>query len=171
MNRKTLIFWSLFTAIAVTRVFFSFFHSPPNIGDCLKKTVTGAGTIEEEPTFSDSGQTLVVNVEKMSVEGLECPVGILIRMKTKLYPRFSYSDGITFTGKLGQPFNFSSNKAAANSRTFDFRGYLAKDDIYYEIKSAQTCIANNAVAEPPTVAASDKCRLGASAPTKTLRRG
>ncbi len=63
---------------------------------------------------------------------MSCPADFLLRMKTKLYPRFSYEDRVTFKGKLLQPVNFDSG----SDRSFDYKGYLAKDDIYYEMKSA-----------------------------------
>ena len=52
--------------------------------------------------------------------------------EVKLYPRFKYGDAISFIGKLSAPFNFKSN----TGKSFDYKNYLAKDDIFYEIKSA-----------------------------------
>ncbi len=131
----------LFVAVAIARVVFSLFDTPPTIGDCLKKSVNGSGPITEEPMRTDTGQVLIVNADKLSADSLECPNNILIRMKTKLYPKYSYGDHIQFTGKLGQPFNFQSG----TGRSFDFRGYLAKDDIYYEIKSAAVSTSTDVV--------------------------
>jgi competence protein ComEC len=60
-------------------------------------------------------------------------------MKTKLYPRFHYGDTISFTGKLSVPFNFNGD----TGRSFDYRNYLAKDDIFYEMKSAVVVLADS----------------------------
>ena len=54
-------------------------------------------------------------------------------MKTKLYPRFVYNDEVVFSGKISKPFNFKSD----TGRAFDYIGFLAKDDIFFEIKSAK----------------------------------
>lgn len=53
-------------------------------------------------------------------------------MKSPLYPRLAYGDRIAFTGTLSEPFNFQNG----DGRTFDYRGYLAKEEIYHEIKNA-----------------------------------
>jgi len=115
------------------RFVFSLFHTAPGIGDCLKQSVNGTGIVAEEPTFTESGQALVVTVGDLYYGNIYCASEIQVRMKTKLYPRFTYGKNVQFTGKLNEPFNFKSDSGKA----FDYKGYLAKDDIYYEIKSAQ----------------------------------
>ena len=136
MNRRVILFWSIFIGLALYRVISSMHGVVPDIGKCLKSEVVGQGVVDEDPTFTDSGQVLVVEADSMRVMvtgNVQCSqFPILVRMKTKLYPRFHYGDRINFSGKLSAPFNFKSD----TGRTFDYRGYLAKDDIYYEIKSA-----------------------------------
>lgn len=123
-------------AIAATRVFFSLYENPPDMSACVKEIVRGEGIIESEPTRTETGQVLVVRAEKLVANSEDCVAEAreapLIRMKSKLYPKFSFGERVSFSGKLGEPFNFVSN----SGRAFDFRGYLAKDDIYFEIKSA-----------------------------------
>jgi competence protein ComEC len=152
MNRRVFIFWAIFGGAAIIRLIFSFNIQAPDIGNCLKQQIKGVGVITEDPSFTDTGQVLVVEAERLSASqallgnvipptdsdvspahgNFECPSGILIRMKTKLYPRFLYGDTISFTGKLLVPMNFASG----TGRPFDYRNYLAKDDIFYEMKSA-----------------------------------
>ncbi len=132
MNKKVVIFWSLIIAVALGRFVFSFWQTAPSIGVCLKKNIVGEGTITAEPTRTETGQVMVVQAERIVAGDTECPANILIRMKTKLYPRFTYDDHISFSGKLLEPANFDSD----SGRSFDYRSYLAKDDIYFEIKSA-----------------------------------
>lgn len=139
MARGVFIFWSIFVAAALVRVIFSLQQPIPDIGDCLKQTVKGVGVISQEPERKEGGQVFIVETEQLRVastsdRGISCGSGVLIRMKTKLYPRFTFGDHVSFTGKLSQPFNFKSD----SGRAFDYKGYLAKDDIYYEIKSATT---------------------------------
>lgn len=140
MKKGVIIFWSIFAAAALFRVWQSFRLSPPGIGPCLKQTVRGIGIILSEPQRTETGQVLIISVEEASfaeaaspagIGRTQCPSDFLLRVKAKLYPEFSYADQVSFSGKLLEPMNFASG-----DRTFDYRGYLAKDDIYYEMKSA-----------------------------------
>ncbi len=139
MNAKTTIFWSIFVAAAAFRLWRSLAIPVPDIGPCLKANATGTGTIVEEPTRTETGQTIVVRAESLSAEGghvqTSCRSDLQIKIKTKLYPRFDLGDHISFSGKLLEPFNFSSKEDPG--RSFDYRGYLAKDGIYYEMRSAR----------------------------------
>lgn len=137
MKKRVIVFWSIFAAAAVFRVWQSFNLAGPEVGSCLKKAVTGIGMIASEPQRTETGQVLIISVQEASYADSartgreECAADFLLRVKTKLYPVFSYADEISFAGKLLEPMNFGSG-----DRTFDYRGYLAKDDIYYEMKSA-----------------------------------
>ncbi len=134
MKRGVIIFWSVFIAAAIFRVWMAFDIKPPSIGSCLKQNINGVGTISVEPERKETGQMLIVSVESLSIASTSksCRTGLLIKMKTKLYPKFIFGDRVRFSGKLLQPMNFSSN----SDRVFDYKGYLAKDDVYYEMKSA-----------------------------------
>jgi competence protein ComEC len=132
MNKRVILFWMVLAGVAGFRVVDSLRSSAPDIGACLKQQVSGSGVISEEPVFNETGQVLIVQAEEPS-----CLSGLSIKMKTKFYPRFQYGDTVIFNGKLSAPFNFKSD----TGRSFDYRGYLAKDDIYYEIKSASTSLA------------------------------
>jgi len=120
--------------VAVFRLLQSFSVQPPDTGSCVKQVVRGTGFVEDEPSQTGTGQVLVVSAStlKLASSTQPCLTGFLIRMKTKLYPKFSFNDPVSFKGKLLLPANFGSG----SDRTFDFRGYLAKDDIYYEMISA-----------------------------------
>lgn len=124
-KRGVVIFWALLSALAAIRVAGSFYVTAPDIGECAGKTVQGVARLVEEPALTDTGQTFVAEADDI------CGSQILIRMKTKLYPRFAYGDHISFSGKISEPRNFKSD----GGRTFDYVGYLAKDDVYYEIRS------------------------------------
>jgi len=151
MKKGVFIFWSIFIAAAAFRLFQYWDIEPPDIGPCLKQAVTGTGIIAEEPQRTASSQIVVVSAQSLnSKEGQECASDILIRLDAKLYPQFSYNEQISFTGKLSKPFNFSSD----DGRTFDFQGYLAKDDVYYEIRAAkieQTSDTNPPMARIPRI--------------------
>lgn len=138
MQRNVFIFWSICIAAAATRVLLSFNTVSPDIGLCDKQLVSGIGSIVVEPEHKEGGQIIVTRAHTLGVVStttktfpLSCTADMLIRIKVPLYPRFVYGDEITFQGKLSQPFNFRSDEG----REFDYKGYLAKDDIFYEIKS------------------------------------
>jgi competence protein ComEC len=141
MQKKVILFWIIIGGGAMLRVVTSLDISTPDIGQCLKQIVNGHGIIDSDPLLTDSGQVLVIKVDNMipskgvtSIlsKNISCADGLLIRVKTKLYPRFHYGDQVEFTGKLSAPFNFKSD----TGRSFDYINYLAKDDIFFEIKSA-----------------------------------
>lgn len=151
MRRGVFIFWSLFIATALIHVVFSFNTATPSIGACLKQSVIGEGEIIQEPERKESGQVFVTRISRLFIEGeqesdktdrsnradesikTECATDILVRMKAPLYPRFEYGDHISFQGKLSKPFNFRSD----DGREFDYGGYLAKDQVFYEMKSVK----------------------------------
>lgn len=133
MNRRVFLFWVILISCALARVILS--HAvAPDIGSCLKSTVHGIGIVNEDPSRSEGGQVLIIRAEHlfMATSSDSCADDLLIRMKTKPYPRWAFGDAVSFSGKVSKPFNFKSDVG----RTFDYVGYLAKDDVYYEIKSA-----------------------------------
>ncbi len=144
MRKGVFIFWALFIGCALIRVFFSLHTDVADIGVCNKQLVTGEGIVTQDPSRTESGQVLVVSAQQLfpattsaarTFSSLDnsCTSSILIRLKTKLYPRFVYGDQVSFSGKISKPFNFKSG----TGRAFDYVGYLAKDDVFYEIKSAK----------------------------------
>ncbi len=145
MQKGVIIFWSILVSLACIRLAFSFNEKRPDIGQCLKQVVSGVGTISTDPSRTETGQVLVIEVREMLAGPgvISCPSDLNIRAKTKLYPRFKFGDVVTFSGKLNPPYNFKSD----DGRAFDYKGYLAKDDIYYEIKSAEIVLASTSVSE------------------------
>ena len=147
MKRGTFAFWSLFAAAAIVRVFLSFSQSAPDATSCLKHPLKGIGIVADDPSRIATGQVFDADVERLIINDASstahsnnvCAENIRIQMKTKLYPRFSYGDPISFTGNLSKPFNFSSD----NGRSFDYAGYLAKDDVYYQMKSAAVMLTKS----------------------------
>jgi len=147
MKRGVFIFWTIFITAAVFRIGQSFFVAPPDASDCLKKTVNGEGMIVEEPVRKETGQQLTIQADELNAGEVGCPAGLLIQATTKLYPIFSYGDHIGFSGKLSQPIDFKSD----DGRSFDYTGYLAKDEIYYQIRSAEIHDTNPRIARMPPI--------------------
>ena len=134
MRKGTIIFWSLLIFVALFRVVLYSDMKPPDIGQCFKQTVKGKGMVAKDPELKETGQVLAIEVEDMKVLDMSdvCPSDLTLRVKTLAYPRFRFGDLVSFSGKLNQPFNFKSG----DGRSFDYKGYLAKDDIFFEMKSA-----------------------------------
>ncbi len=152
MNTKVILFWIIFGGGATLRVLTSLQQPVPDIGACLKQQVLGSGIVSEDPSSTEGGQVLVVDVQKISGTKSSdvCPANIRIRMKTKLYPRFHFGDDVSFSGKLSAPFDFKSD----TGRSFDYTGYLAKNDIFYEMKSAVVKVgANDTNRDSPSLTA------------------
>ena len=126
-SRSTYIFWGIFIGLALIRLVASARIRAPDISDCLKKNVESVGSIVNEPERKESGQVFIIKSPDI------CNVELLVRVKTKLYPVFKYGDRVKFAGKISKPFNFRSD----DGRSFDYEGYLAKDNVFYEIKSAR----------------------------------
>ena len=137
MKKKVILFWMIFSALACMRVIQSGYAIIPDIGACLKQSVIGQGVVSEDPSTTETGQVIILNV----LSKPDCLLGLSIRIKTKLYPKFHYGDLVNFHGNLSAPFNFKSG----TGRTFDYQGYLAKDDIFYEIKSGTVELVLNQV--------------------------
>lgn len=120
-----------------------FFIHEPDASRCLKQPIRGFGIIESDPQRTETGQVFLVNFKKLMVgENDKCSADLLVRVKTKLYPRFEYGSPVIVSGKISQPFNFSND----DGRVFDYRGYLEKDGVYYEIKSAVVTFDEKATA-------------------------
>lgn len=126
-SRSAHIFWGIFIGLALIRLVASARIRAPDISDCLKKNVESVGSIVNEPERKESGQVFIIKSPDI------CNVELLVRVKTKLYPVYKYGDRVKFAGKISKPFNFRSD----DGRSFDYEGYLAKDNVFYEIKSAR----------------------------------
>jgi competence protein ComEC len=135
MNKKSYIFWSLLFTLAILRLWQSSYSSHPNLDNCLKQNVIGLGKIVSEPEKKESDQIFVVVADQIikKVDLSNCGGNIQIKVKTKLYPDYSFGDRVSFEGKILEPANFASD----SGRNFDYVGYLGKDEIYFEIKSAK----------------------------------
>lgn len=85
----------------------------------IGKKITLKGTIIAEPDVRDSDILLTVKAGAVNILLLAAPG-----------PPYNYGDAITTEGKLVLPKNFPTN----SGNVFDYVHYLAKDDIFYEMK-------------------------------------
>ena len=87
------------------------------------------GVVVAEPDVRDALTFLTVSLDK--VKGKNEPIGVSekIRVATDRFPEYSYGDRIQLSGKLVEPENFETEQGDM----FDYRSYLAKDGIYFEM--------------------------------------
>ena len=99
-------------------------------------TVTVQGIVTEEPDVREAYTNIVLNVRTVLYEKreyvLDSPLLILVRAPA--YPEFYYGDDVQFVGKVSVPKNFiPSLVSTENAPSFDYKTYLAKDGIYYQM--------------------------------------
>ncbi len=78
----------------------------------IGKEIEINGIIFRDPEFKDANQKIIIRTEN----------GELILLNIQRYPEYKYGDMIFVRGKLKEPENFNG---------FDYKNYLAKDDIYF----------------------------------------
>jgi competence protein ComEC len=98
-----------------------------NLSHLVGEKIVFKGVISDEPSVKDGGVQLIVSGESI-------PEKVLV--STGLFPEFKYGDLIQAEGKLEKPSNFSAD----SGNNFDYVGFLAKDDIFYQISFAQVKI-------------------------------
>lgn len=104
-----------------------------NLGSLIGEKVVLKGIISDEPSIKDQSVELTVSASVISsVSGIDLKTTEKILVTTGLFPEFKYGDLILVEGKLEKPKNFQTEIG----NDFDYVGFLAKDDIFYQIKFA-----------------------------------
>lgn len=138
MKMGAWIFWSLLVSAAGFRFVTAGIRPILFVDPCSGEKVFAEGMIEAEPERKDSGQIFLLRARTISPTvsvsdvSKQCGTDILVRVKTKLYPRFAFGDIVSASGKISTPRNFKSE----DGRAFDYVNYLAKDGVHLEMKSA-----------------------------------
>lgn len=84
--------------------------------DIIGKTISFEAAIIDEPVRKPKSQQVVV------ASGNDAKILLILR----LYPQFQYGDILKISGTIEEPENFTDE--------FDYRAYLAKDDIFYLVR-------------------------------------
>lgn len=100
-----------------------------NLAQLAGQKITLTGIITDEPNVKEKSVQLTVAKE------VEEKVLVL----APLFPEFKYGDLVEVEGKLEKPDNFTTN----NGKDFDYIGFLAKEDIYYQISFAEVKIISS----------------------------
>ena len=103
---------------------------PPTLATYLGKEVTLQGTVVAEEDVRENTNKLTIAVT--SVQGEVVPA-VRVLATTNRFTHAQYGDRITVSGILSQPKNFQTD----SGREFNYRGYLAKDRVYYLLSFAK----------------------------------
>ncbi len=112
-------------------------HAHPEaavLSDVIGAPVSFSGVIVREPRQTDSRTQSVVHISSMNIGSSTKTVSAKILVGSGLYPELAYGDFVSVHGTLERPKNFSS---------FDYRSYLAKDDIVYQVDFASVAIVSH----------------------------
>ncbi len=106
--------------------------TPQHILDAsLGQSVTLEGVVSNEPDERERVTRLTLSVAEPAAH---------ILITTERETPYRYGDRVSVSGKLEKPKNFTDETTL---RVFDYRAYLAKDGIYYEIfKPKMTLVAH-----------------------------
>lgn len=103
----------------------------------LGHTVLVHGVVAAEPDMRETSTSVVLVVTSIN-DKIIVPVNILVHASS--YPEIQYGDELSISGKIMIPKNFAP---VDGGRAFDYRAYLAKDEIYYEIPFSKISITDH----------------------------
>lgn len=120
-------------ALGVLRVDVSSYMQNAHALDVLVATSTRVtGMVIEQPDVREEYTNVVLETSDVLYDTthyvLERPVRVLVRAPA--YPELRYGDEIIVAGKIVVPKNILANEG---ERQFDYRAYLAKEKIYYQM--------------------------------------
>ena len=123
VNRKVLLLAAIFlfaAGLGMLRYDFADRNGPQTaFNQYLGESVTLEGLVTDEPDGRERVTRLVVSAERTK---------ILITTETE--PQYRYGDRLSINGKLEKPQDFTDE---VTLRAVNYRAYLAKDGIYYEV--------------------------------------
>ncbi len=135
---KTVVFVSLIflgIALGIFRVDVSNANTSAGILDSVVGNLVKLdGVIIDEPDVREKYTNVVLETNNV----LEKNTRILVRLQT--YPELKYGDSVSVIGKIVIPQNFSSKD---NTRAFDYRSYLAKDGIHYQMYFPEVSVVSH----------------------------
>ncbi len=112
-------------ALGVIRVDVSQMNQNAHVLDSsVGKMVNIKGIVVEEPDVRENYTNIVLDTEGTS----QGQVRILVRVPE--YPALRYGDKVELVGKVVLPQNFTPKEGV---QSFDYKAYLAKDNIYYQM--------------------------------------
>lgn len=122
LSKKEIVIVSILIAIASVRFFF-FTPVAPSYGDIVGKEVTFEGMVSDDPDVRIINQQLKVKLKDKDINILA-----IADRNVKV----SYGDEVVIHGILTEPENF----IIQSGKEFNYKRYLANQDIYFMIKNA-----------------------------------
>lgn len=108
----------------------------------LSDTAHIRGLVIKEPDVRENYANIVLKAQSVLYKGswktLKNPSLILARVA--LYDSFFYGDSVELIGKITVPENFKTEGA---TKPFNYRAYLAKDDIHYQMYFPKTSLIDH----------------------------
>jgi len=101
--------------------------SSEKINSHMGNKVVLGGVVIDEKDERETNTKITVRIE--SIFGEEIDVRNSVLVTTEQYPLWEYGDKVSVSGRLDIPKNFRSD----TGREFDYVGFLAKDNIYYQM--------------------------------------
>ncbi|MFA6339124.1 MAG: ComEC/Rec2 family competence protein [Candidatus Paceibacterota bacterium] len=142
INYQKLLFFSifiLFLGIGFLRYDISEVRSDKIFLDgFLGEKISAEGIITEEPDERENDTRLVVSLIKINSVESDKKLESSVLVTVNNYPRYKYGDKIEILGSLKDPVNYESN-----GRIFDYKSYLAKDGIFYEMKQPKVVLISH----------------------------
>ncbi len=135
-------------AVGVTLVdYSSLSHNTKALDSFVGKFVSVEGVVIDEPDVREEYTNIVLEVRAVldDRESYVLNKGVLILVRLPQYPALRYGDEVTLTGKISTPKNFSAKNSG---RSFDYRAYLAKEGIYYQMYFPKVLIVSNNKGNP-----------------------
>ncbi len=112
----------------------------PLIESFQEKNVAAEGVVVGEPDERENSTLLYVRLDKIEDQSVNEKILAVV----ELYPKISYGDEITLSGKIQYPQNFETD----TGRVFDYRAYLAKEGITYEMTFPKLSIEGHEKGNP-----------------------
>jgi len=122
MSKKEIIIIIILISVACVRFFF-FIPKIPLYNEVVNKEVVLEGIINDDPDIRLKNQQLNIKLKDKDVTIL-----VIIGREVEV----SYGDAVKVKGVLEKPENFTTN----SGKEFNYKRYLANQDIYFMIKNA-----------------------------------
>lgn len=117
-------------SVGMMRFDLSEFHTrDPILEKNTNQRVTVIGTVLDEPDERENALRLTVKLNALVQGDSHIPISGKTLVITDLYPRFQYGDRLEIRGFLERPTNFADPRG----KVFDYKSFLAKEDIYYQL--------------------------------------
>jgi competence protein ComEC len=139
------IIFCLSLSLGVIRyTIFVFDQSEAALKNYRGENIEVQGIIISEPDERDASVRLVI--EATTIHGQPEKIIHPTRMifSDVAYSRIEYGDEVRIEGRLEEPENFTSEQG----REFDYRSYLAKDKIFYELKYPKVMLVRHGQGNP-----------------------